>query len=114
MTKPLSGRFAVTYVAEVSAGVYTISGNFNDDSGLYGPSDIEVGQRVYLYDNTAGSIRYEITTLNSIASNPVTLTVSWDAAGAAIEPPGGTGAILAVTDNLLLPEQPSFTQQGID
>ena len=114
MTKPLSGRFAVTYVAEVSAGVYTISGNFNDDSGLYGPSDIAIGQRVYLYDNTAGSIRYEITTLNSVASNPVTLTVTWDAAGTAIEPPGGTGAILAVTDNLLLPEQPSFTQQGLD
>ena len=114
MTKPLSGRFTVTYVVELSPGVYTVSGNFNDESGLYGPTDIAVGQRVYLYDNTLGSIRYEITALDDISSNPVTLTVSWDAAGAAIEPPGSIGAILAVTDNLLLPEQPSFTQQGID
>jgi hypothetical protein len=28
------------------------------------------------------------------------LTVAWDSAGVAIEPPGGTGVILAVTDNL--------------
>ena len=114
MTKPLSGRFTVTYVAEVSAGVYTVSGNFNDESGLYGPSDIAIGNRIYLYDNTAGAIRYAITALDSVSSNPVTLTVSWDADGAAIEPPGNVGVILAVTTNLLLPEQPSFTQQAIE
>lgn len=114
MTKPLSGRFTVTYVAEVSAGVYAVSGNFNDESGLYGPSDIAIGNRIYLYDNTAGAIRYAITALDSVSSNPVTLTVSWDADGTAIEPPGNVGVILAVTPNLLLPEQPSFTQQAIE
>jgi hypothetical protein len=114
MTKPLSGRFAVASVSETSPGIYNVSGTFSDDSGLYGPADIAVGQRVYLYDNTAGAIRYEITSLVDVSTNPVTLVISWDAAGDAIEPPGGTGVILAVTDNLLLPEQPSFTQQGID
>jgi hypothetical protein len=114
MTKPLSGRFAVTSVSETSPGIYSISGNFSDDSGLYGPSDVEVGQRVYLYDSNAGAIRYEITALVNVSSNPISLTVAWDSAGVAIEPPGSTGVILAVTTNLLLPEQPSFTQQGID
>ena len=114
MTKPLSGRFAVTSVTETSPGIYSISGNFTDDSSLYGPADVAVGQRLYLYDNTAGAIRYEITSLTSVSSNPITFVASWDSAGAAIEPPGGTGVILAVTVNLLLPEQPSFTQQGID
>jgi hypothetical protein len=112
--KPLSGRFTTVSATETSPGVYSLSGNFVDDSGLYGPSDIAVGQRVYLYDNTAGAIRYEITALVDVSANPISLTVSWDSAGVAIEPPGGTGVILAVTDNLLLPEQPSFTQQGID
>lgn len=114
MTKPLSGRFTVTYVLEISPGVYTVSGNFNDESGLYGPGDIAIGNRIYLYDNTAGAIRYAITALDSVSSNPVTLTVSWDADGTAIEPPGNVGVILAVTPNLLLPEQPSFTQQAIE
>jgi collagen type VII alpha len=114
MTKPLSGRFAVTSVTETSPGIYSISGNFNDDSSLYGPGDIAVGQRLYLYDGTEGAIRYEITSLVDVSSNPVSFVASWDSAGAAIEPPGGTGVILAVTVNLLLPEQPSFTQQGID
>ena len=112
--KPLSGRFTVTSASETSAGVYSLSGNFVDESGLYGPSDVAVNQRVYLYDNTAGAVRYEITAAVSVASNPITLTVTWDSAGTAIEPPGGTGVILAVTSNLLLPEQPSFIQQGID
>ena len=114
MTKPLSGRFTVTSAAETSAGVYSLSGNFVDESGLYGPADVAVGQRVYLYDGSAGAIRYEITSAVSVSSNPISLVVTWDSAGAAIEPPGGTGVILAVTDNLLLPEQPSFTQQGIE
>ena len=112
--KPLSGRFAVTSVNETSAGVYAITGNFSDDSGLYGTGDIAVGQRIYLYDGTAGAVRYEITSLVSVSSNPVSLVVSWDSDGTAIEPAGGTGVLLAVTDNLLLPEQPSFTQQGIE
>ena len=112
--KPLSGRFTTVSATETSPGVYSLSGNFVDDSGLYGPSDVAVGQRVYLYDNTAGAIRYEITALVDVSANPISLTVSWDSAGVAIEPPGGTGVILAVTTNLLLPEQPSFTQQGID
>ena len=114
MTKPLSGRFAVVSVNETSAGVYTITGNFSDDSGLYGAGDIAVGQRVYLYDASAGAVRYEITSLVDVSSNPVSFVASWDSAGTAIEPPGGTGVILAVTTNLLLPEQPSFTQQGIE
>ncbi|NBR26473.1 MAG: hypothetical protein EBU08_22375, partial [Micrococcales bacterium] len=114
MTKPLSGRFTVTSASETSAGVYSLSGNFVDDSGLYGPADVAVGQRVYLYDSNAGAIRYEITALVNVSSNPISLTVGWDSAGTAIEPPGGTGVILAVTANLLLPEQPSFTQQGIE
>jgi len=114
MTKPLSGRFAVTSVSETSPGIYNVSGNFSDDSSLYGPGDITVGQRLYLYDSVEGAIRYEITTLLNVSSNPVSFVAAWDSAGTAIEPPGGTGVILAVTTNLLLPEQPSFTQQGID
>jgi hypothetical protein len=114
MTKPLSGRFAVTSTSEISPGVYSLSGDFVDSSGLYGSADVAVGQRVYLYDSIAGAIRYEITALVDVSANPISLTVSWDSAGVAIEPPGGTGVILAVTDNLLLPEQPSFTQQGIE
>ena len=112
--KPLSGRFTVTSTTETSPGVYSLSGEFVDDSGLYGPSDVVLGQRVYLYDSTAGAVRYEITSLVNVSSNPISLIVTWDSAGDAIEPPGGTGVILAVTSNLLLPEQPSFTQQGVD
>jgi hypothetical protein len=112
--KPLSGRFLVTYVLEISAGVYNVNGQFSDDSGLYGPADVAVGQRLYIYDNTFGAVRYEITAINDVSSNPIDIDVTWDAAGTAIEPGGTTGVILAVTANLTLPEQPSFTQQGID
>ena len=112
--KPLSGRFSISSVTEVSSGVYTLVGSFIDLSGLYGPSDVAVGQRVYVYDNNAGAIRYEITVVNSNSSNPINIRVVWDSAGTAIEPGAADGVILAVTDNLLLPEQPSFTQQNIE
>jgi len=112
--KPLSGRFSISSVTEFSAGVYTLVGTFIDESGLYGPADIAVGQRVYLYDNNAGAIRYEITTVVNDSSNPITIRVTWDSAGSAIEPGAAVGVILDVTDNLTLPEQPSFTQQSIE
>jgi hypothetical protein len=75
--KPLSGRFSVSSVTEYSAGVYTLIGTFIDESGLYGPADIAVGQRVYLYDNNAGAIRYEITTVVNDSSNPITMGLRW-------------------------------------
>jgi hypothetical protein len=112
--KPLSGRFSISSVTEVSSGVYDLVGNFVDQSGLYGPLDVALGQRVYVYDNNAGAIRYEITTLNDVSSNPIEIRVTWDSAGTAIEPGATDGVILAVTDNLTLPEQPSFTQQNIE
>ena len=112
--KPLSGRFSIVSVTEVSAGVYTLVGSFVDESGLYGPADVAVGQRVYIYDNNEGAVRYEITIVNSNSSNPINIRVAWDSAGTAIEPGAGNGVILAVTDNLTLPEQPSFTQQNIE
>ncbi|NDF98956.1 MAG: hypothetical protein EB101_08550, partial [Chitinophagia bacterium] len=112
--RPLSGRFEVNSVTEISAGVYTIVGDFLDESGLYGPGDVAAGHRVYLYDNTQGAMRYNITSVVSNSSNPITITVAWDSDGAAVEPPANTGFILDVTANLTLPEHPSFSQQLVD
>ena len=112
--KPLSGRFSIVSVTETSAGIYDLVGSFVDESGLYGPLDVALGQRVYIYDNNAGAIRYEITALNDVSSNPIEIEVTWDSAGTAIEPGATNGVILDVTVNLTLPEQPSFTQQNIE
>ena len=46
--KPLSGRFTVASTTETAPGVYSLSGDFVEDSGSYGPSDVAVGQRVYI------------------------------------------------------------------
>ena len=51
----------------------SISGQFGANTVI--KLDVAVGQRVYVYDNNAGAIRYEITVVNNNSSNPINIRV---------------------------------------
>lgn len=111
--KPITGRIEISSVTPLNSNQYYVDAVFSDDTGLYGPADISVGNRIYLYHPIYGSIRYAINEIVA-SQNPVTLIATYDSAGDPVDPPIATGVLVAVTPNNLLPEQPSFQQQSIE
>lgn len=114
MSRKLTGRFEITSVIGIDPTHWTILALFFDETGAFGPSDVAVGQRVFVYSSQDNTLRYKVSAVNSNSSNPVSVVLAWDDSGTAIEPPSGIGAITTVSSTLLLPEEPSFTQQLLD
>lgn len=110
--RQVSGRFEVTGITAGSApGPWTITGNFFDGTGNYGPGDVAVGMGIYLYDTVEGTIRYRIQNI-SVGSNPMTLDVTWDdTPGTEIDPPFDSAALCAINPTSDTPEEPSYLLQ---
>jgi hypothetical protein len=114
MARQLTGRFDVSAVNPVDSTHWAVTAFYYDETGTYGPGDVAVGQRVFLYSSADNTLRYKISGITSNGSNPVHVTLQWDDTGAALDPPANTGLIAAVSSHNLLPEEPSYTQQLLD
>lgn len=109
----VSGRFVVTGTSGSSPGPWTIDGNFFDGTGNFGPGDVAVGNAFFLYDGTAGTVRYKITNITT-ASNPMEFDVEWDdTPGTEIDPPLDVGIVCAINDSSDTPEEPSYQLQSV-
>jgi len=93
---------------------WDVVASFFDETGTFGPGDIAVGLRVFLYSSSDNTLRYRVSTLTDVSSNPVEVVLEWDDDGSPLDPPANIGAIAAVSTNNLLPEEPSFSQQLLD